>query len=494
MNVIEIEQVSKTFRKNIFSPNSNKVLENINLNLKQGEFLVLKGENGSGKTTLLNLILGLIKPNHGTVKLMGLSPQDPLSKMKIGYVLQNTGIPSNIKVKELISLWQSYYVNSLSVEEVLSKVDLKDQAESWATDLSGGQKQRLYFALALVGNPTLLILDEPTRNLDESGYNAFWKQIKECIEESKTILMVTNNKSDREKLDMLKPRIITLTKYSEVSDNSQLTENSEDTLLTEITTLESVNDVKPPSYLKILFKQIKFEIIQILRTPLYLLGIFFIAFLIPFLLKLSGNEIVKEDLSLPLTATCGIFLFTIVIDRLAKRIVVERSEKWLNLIKATPLAPTIYIGAKLTAISLICGVFTVVYFSLITSVAHIEITSNLSALILVLIIGIIPFGLLGITLGFVLETKSADSLLGYSLILVPIFCWLLPIPIPDKFSWLADLLVLLPFYHYRNLVESIINDGNNSYIFINILWLVWATFLFYYLAVLSYQREKVIQR
>lgn len=490
MNVIEIEQASKKFRKNVFSP-TNEVLENINLNLKQGEFLVLKGENGAGKTTLLNLILGLVKPTNGTVKLMGLSPQDSLSKMKIGYVLQNTGIPSNIKVKELISLWQSYYVNSLTIEEVLRKVDLEDQAESWATDLSGGQKQRLYFALALVGNPTLLILDEPTRNLDESGYNAFWKEIEKCREEGTTILIVTNNKSDQEKLDILKPRIVTLTKHSKVSGNSQLTENSEDISSTEITTSDSLNQVESPSYLKMFFQQINFEVIQILRTPLYLLGIFIVPFLIPFLLRLSGNA---DDQILPLTAICGIFLFTIVIDRFAKRIVVERSEKWLNLLKATPLSPTLYIGAKLTAISLVCGVFTVTYFTLITSIAHIEVVNNLSTLISVLIIGIIPFGLLGITLGFVLEPKSADSILGYSLLLIPLLCWLLPIPIPDKFSWLKDILVLLPFYHYRTLVESVINNGSNSLIFLNTLWLIWATFLFYYLAVLSYQREKVIQR
>ncbi|MGI0481740.1 ATP-binding cassette domain-containing protein [Geminocystis sp. CENA526] len=490
MNVIEIEQASKKFRKNVFSP-TNEVLENINLNLKQGEFLVLKGENGSGKTTLLNLILGLVKPTNGTVKLMGLSPQDSLSKMKIGYVLQNTGIPSNIKVKELISLWQSYYVNSLTIEEVLRKVDLEDQAESWATDLSGGQKQRLYFALALVGNPTLLILDEPTRNLDESGYNAFWKEIEKCREEGTTILMVTNNKSDQEKLDILKPRIVTLTKHSKVSGNSQLTENSEDISSTQITTADSLNQIKSPSYLKMLFQQINFEVKQILRTPLYLLGIFIVPFLIPFLLRLSGNT---DDQRLSLTAICGIFLFTIVIDRFAKRIVVERSEKWLNLLKATPLSPILYIGAKLTAISLVCGVFTVTYFTLITSIAHIEVVNNLSTLISVLIIGIIPFGLLGITLGFVLEPKSADSILGYSLLLIPLLCWLLPIPIPDKFSWLKDILVLLPFYHYRTLVESVINNGSNSLIFLNTLWLIWATFLFYYLAVLSYQREKVIQR
>lgn len=493
MNVIEIQQVSKKFSKNLFS-STNQVLENINLTLKEGEFLVLKGENGSGKTTLLNLILGLIKPNNGTIKLMGLSPEDSFSKLKLGSVLQNTEIPSNIKVKELVSLWQSYYINSLSVEEVLAKVDLEDQAESWAIDLSGGQKQRLYFALALVGNPTLLILDEPTRNLDESGYEAFWKQIKQCREEGKTILMVTNNKADQEELDILKPQIVTLTKHSKLSGNVQLIENTQEKSSTLVTSSPSLNEIPSPSYIKMFLKQIWFEGMQILRTPLYLLGILIIPILTPFLFKLSGDKIPTTDLIPQLSSICGLFLFTIVIDRLAKRIVVERSEKWLNLIKATPLPPILYIGAKLSAVSLICCAFTIIYFALASSLLTLQTNTNFSIIVFVLTIGIIPFGLLGLALGFLLEPKSADSILGYSLLLIPIFCGLLFEYIPDKFSVIRDLVILLPFYHYRTLVDWVTNFKDDGQVFLHILWLVWATFLFYYVAVWSYQREKVIQR
>ncbi|MBL1208541.1 hypothetical protein [Geminocystis sp. GBBB08] len=117
---------------------------------------------------------------------------------------------------------------------------------------------------------------------------------------------------DQEELDILKPRIVTLTKHSKVSGNSQLTENYEDISSTEITTFDSLNQVESPSYLTMFFQQINFEVIQILRTPLYLLGIFIVPFLIPFLLRLSGNT---DDQILPLTAICGLFLFTIVIDR-----------------------------------------------------------------------------------------------------------------------------------------------------------------------------------
>lgn len=109
MNLIEIEKASKQFNKSLFvSPSI--VLEEINLIVQEGDFVILKGENGSGKTTLLNLILGLIKPSSGQIKLMGLSPTISDSKSRVGCVLQNTEIPSNIKVKELIQLWHKLFV------------------------------------------------------------------------------------------------------------------------------------------------------------------------------------------------------------------------------------------------------------------------------------------------------------------------------------------------------------------------------------------------
>ncbi|NJR16802.1 MAG: ABC transporter ATP-binding protein [Calothrix sp. CSU_2_0] len=184
LNLIELRQVSKTFRKGF---SESTILQNIDLTIHKGEFVVLRGENGAGKSTLLNLILGLIKPSQGEVKLMGISPQDSASKLSVGVVLQETTIPKNVKVKELIQLLQSYYPQQYSIEDVLRKVKLEDKSEAWASSLSGGQKQRLYFALALVGNPELLILDEPTRNLDDKGYKEFWEQITACYQQGITI-------------------------------------------------------------------------------------------------------------------------------------------------------------------------------------------------------------------------------------------------------------------------------------------------------------------
>ncbi|MEH1990623.1 ABC transporter ATP-binding protein [Nostoc sp.] len=275
MNIIELKQVSKVFRKGF---QQNPILQDINLIVQKGEFVVLRGENGVGKTTLLNLILGLLKPSSGEVQLMGLSPQNANSKIHVGVVLQDTQVPRNVKVKELVEMLKSYYPNPLSTEEILNTVKLKEQESAWATDLSGGQKQRLYFALALVGNPELLVLDEPTRNLDEKGYEEFWEQIKLSRQRGITILMVTNNKADWDELNTLATRCVTIHKITESPPEGQLTQeliNLKDKALEDQpeNTREADNFL-PETYSqniqRIFQQQFWFEILQLLRTPVFL--------------------------------------------------------------------------------------------------------------------------------------------------------------------------------------------------------------------------------
>ncbi|MDR9402961.1 MAG: ABC transporter ATP-binding protein/permease [Halothece sp. Uz-M2-17] len=520
MDIIQLKKASKKFRESFFTP-SKIVLKDINLTVRKGEFVILKGENGSGKTTLLNLLCGLLQPSSGQVKLMGLKPQLPDSRFGLGCVLQNTDIPDNIKVKELIELWQSYYPHPFTIGEILKRVNLEKQAESWANDLSGGQKQRLYFGLALIGNPQLLILDEPTRNLDDDSYEDFWKQIAICRQEEKTILMVTNNQSDQEKLKQFQTRIVTLQDYSENVNNLQLIEeNNKDFLMSDYNDQEK--DISLPlkvNYLNTLIKQIRFEGLQLIRTPSFLVGIFLMS-LIPFLFVFFSDllEVAKNNNRLSkwissnldldvfnnpipqLTAVCGILLFIIVIERLAKRIAIERSEKWLNLFKVSPIPSSIYITAKLFTVVLISFIFIATYFGIATLLLNIEITLNFWInTIPILTLGIIPFALLGLALGFSLEPKSADSILGYSLILIPILSgafsgFLQYIPYSLNYSLIGDVLVLSPFYHYFNLVKWGVDINNDGQVVLHILWLLWATLLFGGLAVWSYQRENLVKR
>lgn len=482
MNLITFDRVNKTFRQGFGQ--KTPILKNISFRIEPGEFVILRGENGAGKSTILNLALGLLKPSSGEVKLMERSPQDSNSKLKVGVVLQDTQVPPNAKVTELIELWRSYYPDALSTEEILSKVNLKGKEHLDASSLSGGQKQRLYFALALVGNPELLILDEPTRNLDDKGYEEFWQQIKLCYQAGITILMVTNNKSDWQELASLATREITLHQHSEAPETGQISEKAlkgdrhiEEKNLSE-TTFNSL-----PAFIG----QLRFEIQQLLRTPVFLIMTLALVAFLP-LLKLLG---IRGDAAIEsMVSICGLTLFTVVIDRLGKRVAVERSEKWLKLLKVTCLPPYIHIAAKIATALLICTVSVLLAF--ILGHWQLEIDANFSLwtnLFLVLIVGVIPFAILGLTLGYLLNPKSADSILGLSLIIIPVACGAFTFPMPN---YLQDAITLLPFYHYK---ESILWAAGLDYdkqISLHLLWLVWATVVFGAIALWSYRREQTI--
>ncbi|MGL5793845.1 MAG: ATP-binding cassette domain-containing protein [Waterburya sp.] len=485
MNLITFDRVGKTFHKGFGQKTT--ILENISFSIKPGEFTILRGENGAGKSTILNLALGLLKPSSGEIKLMERSPQTSSSKLKVGVVLQDTQIPPNAKVIELIQLWRSYYPNALSTEEILSKVNLKGKEHLDASSLSGGQKQRLYFALALVGNPELLILDEPTRNLDDKGYEEFWQQIKLCHQAGITILMVTNNKSDWQELESLATREITLYKYSEAPATGQISEkilqsNSTNSTPKINNTSETISNLLPA-----FIGQLRFEIQQLIRTPVFLvMNLALVAFL-PLLKQL---DIYGDAAIQPMVSICGLTLFTVVIDRLGKRVAIERAEKWLKLLKVTYLPAYIHIAAKIATSLLICTVSILLAFIL----GHWQLGINANFglwtnLFLVLIVGVIPFAILGLTLGYLLNPKSADSILGLSLIIIPVACGAFTFPIPN---FMQDAITLLPFYHYKESILWAAGLNYDNQIFLHLLWLIWATVVFSAIALWSYQREQVI--
>lgn len=484
MNLITFNKVDKSFSKG-FQPRTT-ILKNISFSIEQGEFVILRGENGAGKSTILNLALGLLKPNSGEIKLMGRSPEDSQSRLKVGVVLQDTQVPPNAKVNELIELWRSYYPNPLSTKEILSKVNLKGKENIDASGLSGGQKQRLYFALALAGNPELLILDEPTRNLDDKGYEEFWQQIKLCQQSGITILMVTNNQSDWQELKSLATREITLHKYSEAPDTGQISEKT----LSSISIKSNPNFDRPEtiSFLSAFIGQLRFEMQQLIRTPVFLIMTLVLIGFLPLLKKLG----IQGDTAMEyMVSICGLTLFTVVIDRLGKRVAVERSEKWLKLLKVTCLPPYIHIAAKVATALLLCTMSVLLAFIL----GHWQLGINGSFslwinLFLVLIAGIVPFAILGLTLGYLLNPKSADSILGLSLIIIPVACGVFAFPLPN---YLEDTITLLPFYHYKESLLWAAGLDYDKHIVIHLLWLIWTTVAFSAIAIWSYQREEAVQ-
>ncbi|MDM5303306.1 ABC transporter ATP-binding protein [Bacillus subtilis] len=183
---VSVSNVTKQFQQ-------KTAVNNISFSIKKGEIAAILGPNGAGKTTVISMILGLLKPSEGDIKLFNRVPDDQQVREKIGVMLQEVSVMPGLKVYEILELFRSYYPNPLSMKELVSltaltKEDLKTRAEK----LSGGQKRRLSFALALAGNPELLIFDEPTVGMDTSSRHRFWQTIHGLADQGKTIIFSTH--------------------------------------------------------------------------------------------------------------------------------------------------------------------------------------------------------------------------------------------------------------------------------------------------------------
>lgn len=183
---VSVSNVTKHFHQ-------KTAVNNISFSIEKGEIAAILGPNGAGKTTVISMILGLLKPTKGEIKLFNRLPDDQRVREKIGVMLQEVSVMPGLKVNEILELFRSYYPNPLSMKELVSltaltKEDLKTRAEK----LSGGQKRRLSFALALAGNPELLIFDEPTVGMDTSSRHRFWQTIHGLADQGKTIIFSTH--------------------------------------------------------------------------------------------------------------------------------------------------------------------------------------------------------------------------------------------------------------------------------------------------------------
>ena len=200
-DVAALENVSKRY-------GSVTALDNVSLTLRPGEVVALLGPNGAGKTTAVSLLLGLARPDGGTVRLFGGSPQDAAGRTRVGVMLQLSGVPETLTVAEHLGLFASYYPRPLPLAEVLERTGLVGLERRLYGKLSGGQRQRLHLALALVGDPDLLCLDEPTTGLDVGSRRALWDGVRDFITQGKTVLLTTHY---LEEADALADRIVVLT-------------------------------------------------------------------------------------------------------------------------------------------------------------------------------------------------------------------------------------------------------------------------------------------
>jgi len=167
-------------------------LRDVDLDIAEGEAVALLGPNGAGKTTLMHVLLGILSPASGLARVAGHSPRRAVTAGEVGAMLQSTGLMRQINVGELVRLVCALHGSGPDADRLLNEVGLTDLARRRATRLSGGQQQRLKLALALTGQPRLLLLDEPTAALDPQARQAFWASLRQRMAGGATVVFTTH--------------------------------------------------------------------------------------------------------------------------------------------------------------------------------------------------------------------------------------------------------------------------------------------------------------
>jgi ABC-2 type transport system ATP-binding protein len=177
-------------------------VDGVDLEVRAGECFGLLGPNGAGKTTTIEILEGIQRPTSGRVELLGLPWDGHATELRsrIGIQLQETELYDKLTVSETVRLFRSFYPRRIAVDEALAYVDLHEKRDAWVQKLSGGQKQRLAIACALVSDPDLFFLDEPTTGLDPGARRALWEIVRKMRERGRTILLTTHYMEEAEKL------------------------------------------------------------------------------------------------------------------------------------------------------------------------------------------------------------------------------------------------------------------------------------------------------
>ncbi|WP_290060014.1 ABC transporter ATP-binding protein [Amycolatopsis solani] len=170
----------------------------VSVEVARGEVVALLGPNGAGKSTTVDMLLGLTKPDAGEVTVAGGSPRQAVDRGLVGAMMQNGALLPDVTVGEIVDLVVSTHAKPLPAAEVLARAGLTDLVKRRCGKLSGGERQRVRFALALAGDPQLLVLDEPTAAMDVDGRRAFWAAIREFAATGRTVLFATHYLAEAE--------------------------------------------------------------------------------------------------------------------------------------------------------------------------------------------------------------------------------------------------------------------------------------------------------
>jgi ABC-2 type transport system ATP-binding protein len=194
-NIIEVDGLTKRY-------GDVTAVNGISFAVEKGEVFGILGPNGAGKTTTVEMIEGLRKPDGGNIRVCDIDASKGRDRIKekIGVQLQASSLYDNIRVKEAIAVFGSYYKRALTADAVLEEVSLVDKRDSNVSSLSGGQKQRLSVGLALVNDPEVLFLDEPTTGLDPQARHNIWAIVERMQQRGKTVVMTTHYMEEAEHL------------------------------------------------------------------------------------------------------------------------------------------------------------------------------------------------------------------------------------------------------------------------------------------------------
>ncbi len=182
---IDADALTKSFGK-------VRAVDGISLHVEPGEIVAFLGPNGAGKTSTIDMLLGLSKPDSGTVTIYGQTPRSAIAHGLVSAVMQTGGLLQDVTVRETVQLTATLFAEARPVDEVLSRAGILDIGDRLVKKCSGGQQQRLRFAMALLSDPGLLILDEPTTGMDVEGRRDFWNAIRQDASRGRTVIFATH--------------------------------------------------------------------------------------------------------------------------------------------------------------------------------------------------------------------------------------------------------------------------------------------------------------
>ncbi|HEY0533875.1 MAG TPA: ABC transporter ATP-binding protein [Actinoplanes sp.] len=182
-------------------------LDHVNLDVHAGELVGLLGPNGAGKSTLVNLLTGIRRPTSGQVELCGGDPRDPAGRRHLGVTPQETGLPASLRVGEVVDFVRAHFDHPLGRGELLDRFGLADLVRRQTGGLSGGQKRRLAVALAFVGRPQIVFLDEPTTGLDVQARRSLWEGVRAFHTDGGTVVLTSHY---LEEIEALAQRVVVI--------------------------------------------------------------------------------------------------------------------------------------------------------------------------------------------------------------------------------------------------------------------------------------------